>query len=285
MSQLLKAKPIVDELIAQLTEKTKVVSEKLGRKPKMVVILVGDNPASLSYIRNKQKKCEEVGAEFELIQMPESTDEQTFLSQINSLNDSDAVDGYIIQMPVPKQLKHLDLMNLVNPQKDIDGFHIQNVYHLYANDGVKALQPCTPKGIISMCEHYNIELEGKNVVIIGRSLIVGKPLFHLMSSKNATVTLCHSRTKDIEDICRRADIIVTALGQPKFLNENFLNDSGQQVIIDVGINSSNGKICGDSDFQNIQDKVSAITPVPGGVGPMTVISLISNLLDACENKA
>ena len=201
MSQLLKAKPIVDELIAQLTEKTKVVSEKLGRKPKMVVVLVGDNPASLSYIRNKQKKCEEVGAEFELIQMPESTEEQVFLTQINSLNDSDTVDGYIIQMPVPKQLKHLDLMNLVNPQKDIDGFHIQNVYHLYANDGVKALQPCTPKGIISMCEHYNIELEGKNVAIIGRSLIVGKPLFHLMSSKNATVTLCHSRTKNIEEIC------------------------------------------------------------------------------------
>ena len=157
-------------------------------------------------------------------------------------------------------------MNLVNPTKDIDGFHIKNVYHMYANDGVKALQPCTPKGIISMCEHYNIDLEGKNVVIIGRSLIVGKPLLHLMSSKNATTTLCHSRTRNIKEICKSADIIVTALGKPKFLNEEFLNDSGKQVVIDVGINSLNGKICGDSDFEKIQDKVSAITPVPGGVG-------------------
>jgi methylenetetrahydrofolate dehydrogenase (NADP+) / methenyltetrahydrofolate cyclohydrolase len=284
MTQLLKAKPLVESIISKLTDKTAVLTYKLGRKPKMVVVLVGDNPASLSYIRNKRKKCEQVGAEFELLQLEHSTSEETFVQTINKLNDSDDVDGFIIQMPVPEQLKHLELMNMVNPSKDIDGFHIQNIFHLYANDHKKALLPCTPKGIVKLCEFYNIKLEGKSVCIIGRSLIVGKPLLHLMSSKNATVTLCHSKTKNIKDITKRCDIIVTALGSPKFLDRTFLNDTKTQVLIDVGINSYNGKLCGDCDFENIKGHVAAITPVPGGVGPMTVISLISNLLSATSKK-
>lgn len=284
MTKILAAKPIVDELLIQLTDKTKKVTNLLGRKPKMAVVLVGNNPASLSYIKNKKQKCEEVGAEFQLVQLDENTSEEKFIIEIKNLNTDNAIDGFIIQMPVPKQLKHLDLMNMVNPVKDIDGFHIENIHHLYANDNKKALLPCTPKGIVKMCDFYGIELSGKNIIIIGRSLIVGKPLFHIMSNKDATVTLCHSKSKNIKELCKNADIIITAIGVAKFLTKDFINSNKNQTIIDVGMNTVDGKLCGDCDFENIKEHVNAITPVPGGVGPMTVISLISNLLNAADSR-
>ena len=282
MTKLLLAKPVVENAVSRLTTKC-LELKKRGLTPKMRVILVGNNPASRLYIRNKRKLCDKVGAEFELVEMASDADERSFTDEIKKMNDDEAITGCFVQLPVPKHLQHLDITGLINPIKDIDGFHGKNAMQIYKNES-SGFIPCTPKGIITLCKYYKIQLEGKHIVIIGRSLIVGKPLSLLLTNQNATVTLCHSKTVDIRKFTKQADIIISAVGSPCFLDKTYISDNNKQVVIDVGMNKDdNNKTCGDVDFDNIKDKVSAITPVPGGVGPLTVLSLIENLTEATEN--
>ena len=282
MSKLLIAKPIVDNSLEMLKEKSKLFKNS-GLVPKMGVILVGENQASLRYIRNKQKMCQKVGADFKLIQLPENTTVSDFLDTVSELNTDDSFTGCFIQLPVPKQLQGIDLASAISPDKDIDGFHANSSVSLYRNTK-DSFVPCTPKGILKMFAHYNIDPKGKNIVVIGRSYIVGKPLSLLLSNEDATVTLCHSQTKNLTDHTKRADIIVSAVGNPKYINKNYINKDKDQIIIDVGINlDQDGKLCGDVDFDDIHNDVAAITPVPGSIGPLTVLSLIENLFIATEN--
>jgi methylenetetrahydrofolate dehydrogenase (NADP+)/methenyltetrahydrofolate cyclohydrolase len=281
MSKLLIAKPIIDLSIEEL--KKDVLDLKIrGLAPKMGVILVGDNQASLSYIKNKRKMCHEIGAEFELFQLDSEISEKDFLNKVDALNNDPSFTGCFIQLPIPRQLQHLNTAMLIDPIKDIDGFHSNSTVSLYRNSG-DAFIPCTPKGILKMMEFYGISVEGKNITIIGRSFIVGKPLSLLLSNRDATVTLCHSKTKDLKKITKQADIIISAVGKAKYLDQSYINESSDQIIIDVGINKgSKGKLCGDVDFHKIKNLVSAITPVPGSVGPMTVLSLLENLIVATK---
>jgi methylenetetrahydrofolate dehydrogenase (NADP+) / methenyltetrahydrofolate cyclohydrolase len=282
-AQILAALPVVDHLKADLKSRVADLKSR-GVIPSMSVVLVGDNAASLSYIRNKKKLCEEVGADFNLVQFPTSISEKDFLLQLKKLNTDPSVHGIIIQLPVSDHLKKLDLANLVAPEKDIDGFHEDNTNAIYTGStNLKLMLPCTPKGVLYLLKHYGIELTGKHVVVIGRSLIVGKPLSMLLTNFDATVTLAHSKTKNLEEITKLADIIIAAIGKTHFIQASHLNPARKTVVIDVGMNTLNGKLTGDvaPDVLNV---AGAITPVPGGVGPMTVVSLIENLITATENK-
>lgn len=251
----------------------------------MCVVLVGDNPASLSYIRNKKKMCEEIGANFRLEHMPSEITREAFVERIEALNRDESIHGIIIQLPVSEQLKDLNLPNMVNPDKDIDGFHGFNTQKIYSGTkDLSLLLPCTPKGIVIMMRHYGIELKGKNVVVVGRSLIVGKPMSMLLTNFDATVTLAHSQTPDIKAFTREADIVIAAIGKAHYFDRSFFNPQKQTTVIDVGMNTLNGKLTGDVNFEDVKECVGAITPVPGGVGPMTVVSLIENLISAVELK-
>ncbi len=284
MSEILKANPIVETRSQELKSKCDELKNQ-GIEPFMKVILVGDNPASLSYIKNKKKLCEKVGAKFELIHLDATITEDDLIEVTQNINQDPLVHGCIIQLPLPSHLSHIDVSHLINPQKDIDGFHPENLYCAMVGD-FNGLLPCTPQGVLSLCDYYKIDLSGKNVVIIGRSMIVGKPLAILMTNRNATVTLCHSRTQNMKELTKKADIIVTAIGKANFLDSSFLNEKSNQYLIDVGINKYNGKLCGDINFTEVENKVKGVTPVPGGIGPLTVLSLIENLLKAAgRNEA
>lgn len=281
MFKLLTAKPIVDNTLENL--KTRCLQLKNGGlPPKMSIILVGNNPASLIYIKNKKRLCQKIGANFELIQLDESITSKKFLSVVDKVNSDSETTGCFVQLPIPKQLHYLDTSTLISPEKDIDGFHQNSSIDLYFNKE-KSFTPCTPKGIIKLLNHYKIKIPGKHIVIVGRSYIVGKPLSLLLSNLNATVTLCHSKTVNLKTHTRSADIIISATGMAQFLDETFVKDDKKQIIIDVGMNKApNKEICGDVDFHKVKDKVFAITPVPGGVGPLTVLSLLENLIIATE---
>jgi methylenetetrahydrofolate dehydrogenase (NADP+) / methenyltetrahydrofolate cyclohydrolase len=281
-AQILSAKPVVESIKQDLIRRCESLKRR-GIVPSMSVILVGDNPASLSYIRNKQRMCEEIGASFRLHQLSVDTPAKDFLDLIQSLNDDTATNGIIIQLPVSKKLQGLDLPNLVVPGKDIDGFHGYNTQFLYAGStDLRHLMPCTPKGIIRLLQHYGIEIAGKHAVVIGRSLIVGKPLSLLLSNFNATVTLAHSRTVELKALTRSADIIVAAIGRAHLLDATYFDPSKKTIVVDVGMNTLDGTLTGDVNQPAVKEVVSAMTPVPGGVGPMTVISLIDNLISATE---
>ncbi len=280
MTKILDAKSIIESKIDNLTQTCQLLKEQ-GLGPKLSVILVGENQASVLYVRNKERFCDRIGAEFELIKLPESISEKEFLSQLNRVNNDDSVTGCFVQLPVPKQLSHLDITQLINPEKDVDGFHLQTINDLYLNK-LDNFIPCTPKGIVTLLQENQITIEGKNVVIIGRSHIVGKPLSLLMQALNATVTLCHSKTKNIKEHTQLADIIISAVGIPHLITPDYINPTRKQVVIDVGMNKLAGKTVGDVDFEAVKDLTSAITPVPGGVGPMTVFSLMQNLLLSTE---
>jgi methylenetetrahydrofolate dehydrogenase (NADP+) / methenyltetrahydrofolate cyclohydrolase len=283
-AKILAAQPLVDEIKKDLKLRCDNLKSH-GVNPTMYVILVGDNPASLSYIRNKKRICEEVGATFHLLQLPTSISEADFLSEINRLNSDASVHGIIIQLPVTDHLKKLDLPNLVIPAKDIDGFHGENTQSIYkgTTDLRSNLLPCTPKGIIQLLKFYGVELTGAHAVVLGRSLIVGKPISMLLSNLNATVTLAHSQTRNLESITRTADILVSAIGKTHFVTKNHLDPLMKTVVIDVGMNTLHGKLTGDV-APEVREVAGAITPVPGGVGPMTVVSLIENLITATENQ-
>ncbi len=285
MAVLLKAQSLVDQRLPEMRRECQELTAR-GVHPKLVVVLVGENPASLSYIAKKRQLCEQVGALFELRQFPADIPVGTFKSAIDAINSDPLIHGCIIQLPVQGECASLPLESLVTPEKDVDGFHPANTAALYLGRlDPGALLPCTPKGVMALLRHYGIALAGKHVVVLGRSQIVGKPLSLLMNLADATVTMCHSRTPDLSLLTRQADIVVSAVGKAALLRAEHFDPTRKTVVVDVGMNkNSAGKLVGDVDFQTVEPLVGAITPVPGGVGPTTVLSLIENLLTAARNQ-
>ena len=285
MSQLLHSSSVKKLITKSLKSECKSLKEK-NIFPLLKVVLIGTDPASLIYTTNKKKFIEKIGGLCEIIFLDEKISEQKFLDVINEINANDSVHGCIIQLPLPKHLSHIDIGRLVAKEKDVDGFHPENLYSLLSNKvDQNSFISCTPKGILTLMQENQINVSGKNVVIVGRSMIVGKPLAMLLTNHNATVTLCHSHTENLKDLTRKCDILISAIGKANFIDKSFLSANQNQVIIDVGMNAdTQGQLCGDVNFANVVDHVFAITPVPGGVGPMTIVSLAQNLLQASKNK-
>ena len=279
MAELIDGKALAKKIRAEL----KLEVEKLkanGILPKLAVIMVGEDKASKVYVKNKSKACEEIGVEFEEFILSEDTKIEELLSLIEELNNRADVHGILLQSPIPKHLNINKAFNAIDYRKDVDGFNPVNVGKLVI--GEDTFISCTPLGVIRMLEEHGVEIEGKNAVVIGRSNIVGKPLAQCLLAKNATVTICHSRTKNIHQITNNADILVAALGKPKYIKEDMVKEGA--VVIDVGINrAEDGKLVGDVDFESVSQKASYITPVPGGVGPMTIAMLMNNVVKAAKN--
>ena len=268
------------EISASIRAEIKAETEKLGIKPGLAVILVGNDPASQVYVRNKNKACEEVGFYSEMYTLPEETSMDDLLGLIDQLNQSPQIHGILVQLPLPKHLDEEKVILAIDPSKDVDAFHPENVGKIMI--GNHSFLPCTPAGVMELIKRSGIEISGKECVVIGRSNIVGKPQAMLLLHENATVTICHSRTKDLPSVCSRADILVSAVGRAAFVTPDMVKDGA--VVIDVGINrNSEGKLCGDVDFDAVAPKTSYITPVPGGVGPMTITMLMKNTLTAAKN--
>jgi methylenetetrahydrofolate dehydrogenase (NADP+)/methenyltetrahydrofolate cyclohydrolase len=277
---IIDGKKVSNHIIENITTEVKSLKLKTERSPGLAVILVGDDPASAVYVRNKNKTCTKIGFQsFENI-LPSDTSELILLNLIDELNNNENVNGILVQLPLPKHISSHKILKAIKPEKDVDGFHLENVGRLVT--GNAAFKPCTPAGIIHLLDYYNIDLEGKNAVVLGRSNIVGKPVAFLLLEKNATVTICHSRTKDLSKITRQADVLIAAIGKPNFVTADMVKDDS--VIIDVGINRVDGKLVGDVDYQVVSNKVSLITPVPGGVGPMTIAMLMANTLQSFKNS-
>ena len=267
---------IKDDLKIQVDE-----MKKNGKEICLVVIQVGDDPASLTYVNQKRKACEYVGINSEIIKMPENVEQEVVIDVINELNYDDEVNGILVQLPLPKHLDTAYILSRIIHTKDVDGFTEINTGNMFL--GHKSLISCTPFGVLKILQHYNIDIAGKECVVVGRSNIVGKPMAMLLLQNDGTVTMCHSKTKNLKEICRRADILVCAIGKPKFFNREYIKDNA--VVIDVGIHRmDNGKLCGDVDFDYVKDIVSYITPVPGGVGAMTVAMLMHNCVEAAKNQ-
>lgn len=288
MVNLIDGKKLSEEILLNCKEKVEKLS--IGkRKPSLVVVTVGDDEASKVYVRNKQKACEKCSINFVNEIFSSSVSKEELSKKIKELNEDDAIDGIILQLPVPKEVMGVD--QEISIKKDVDGFNIYNLGNaLYGKKEEKKLEPCTPLGIMKMFEKYNIDLKGKHVVIIGRSNIVGKPLIGMLLNKDATVTSCNSHTINIKEITKQADILITAIGRAKLVDSSYIGDK-TNVIIDVGINrDENGKLCGDTDFKEIiniwenSKEEKFITPVPGGVGPMTVAMLINNVVSCYEKN-
>ena len=272
------------ELAAQIRAELRIENEELKKKKiqaKLAVILVGNDNASKVYVKNKSKACEDVGIEYEEILLDESTTMDKLLKIIDKLNERSDINGILLQSPIPKGLDIQKAFNRIKEEKDVDGFNPINAGKL--STGQDCFIPCTPLGIIKMLEKYNIEIAGKNAVVIGRSNIVGKPLAQCLLNKNATVTVCHSKTKNIKEITKQADILISAVGKLNMVTEDCIKDGA--VVIDVGMNrNEEGKLVGDVDFENVSKKASYITPVPGGVGPMTIAMLMNNVIKACKTQ-
>ena len=270
------------ELAAKIRLNLKEEVEKLKQEnifPKLAVIMVGNDKASEVYVRNKSKACNEIGIEFEEFLLPEETQREELLNLIQTLNERADIHGILLQSPIPKHLDIREAFNAIDYRKDVDGFHPINVGKLAI--GEDSFVSCTPAGVMRMLKEYDIEVQGKRAVVIGRSNIVGKPLAQLLLNANATVTTCHSKTQDIADIAKQADILVAALGKPKFVGKDMVKEGA--VVIDVGINrTEEGKLVGDVDFENVEPIASYITPVPGGVGPMTIAMLMENVVKAAK---
>ena len=280
MSEIIDGKNLAKEIRESLKVEANKLKEK-GIIPHLSVIMVGDNDASKVYVRNKSRACEEIGIEFKEYLLPNDTKQEELISLIEKLNKDKNVNGILLQSPIPKPLNIQEAFNTIDPKKDVDGFNPYNVGNLFiGQDGVI---PCTPYGIMKMFEKYNIEIDGRKVAIIGRSNIVGKPMAQCMLAKNATVTICHSRTRELKKELKDADIIISAAGKRNMVTEDMVKEGA--VIIDVGMNRNDeGKLCGDVDFEKLKEKASYITPVPGGVGPMTIAMLMSNVIKATKEQ-
>ena len=280
MAKIIDGKDLAKKIRINLKNEVSEL-KRIGINPKLAVIMVGEDKASKVYVKNKSKACEEIGIQYEEFLMNENTTMKELLELIENLNNRSDIHGILLQSPIPKNLYINEAFNKINYKKDVDGFNPINVGKL--SIGEDCFISCTPFGIVKMLEEYEIDIKGKNVVIIGRSNIVGKPLIQCMLRKDATVTVCHSKTQNIEEYTKKADIIIVAIGKAKFLEADMVKDGA--VIIDVGINrNSEGKLVGDVDFENVEKKVSYITPVPGGVGPMTIAMLMENVVKAAKNK-
>ena len=276
-AQILDGKAMSDELRAKIAERVASL-KKQGVTPGLAVILVGHDPASEIYVRNKGKGCEETGIYSRTIHLPEDTTQEELNSEIEKLNKDPAIHGILVQLPLPKQLDEQDTLAKILPEKDVDGFHLINAGHMLT--GTEGVIACTPRGALHMIKQTGIDLNGKEAVVIGRSNIVGKPMAMLLLRENCTVTICHSRTKNLAEHTRRADILVAAVGRARFVTADMVKAGA--VVIDVGINRVDGKVCGDVDFENVKEKASWITPVPGGVGKMTITMLLDNTVEAAE---
>lgn len=273
MAILIKGKELSQKILENIRQE--VLS--LDKKPGLAVIIVGSNPASKVYVSKKKDATESAGMNSFVIELDENTSQKELENKINELNKNPKVNAILVQLPLPKHINTYDIIEKILPEKDVDGFHPLNVGKLTIGLSPSAIS-CTPAGIVKLLEEYNIELDGKNAVIAGRSNIVGKPLSLLLLEKNATVTICHSRTKNLKELASQADILIAAIGKPKFITQDFVKKGA--VVIDVGINrDENGKLVGDVDFANVEPKASYITPVPGGVGPMTIAMLLQNTLN------
>ncbi len=274
---------IIDGKAISAAVKERVKNEVSELKAKgisvgLAVIIVGENPASKVYVANKKKACEALGIISEEYALPENTTEDELLNLINELNNKKSINGILCQLPLPRHLDEKIIINSILPEKDVDAFHPHNVGRIMIGD--YDFVPCTPAGIMEMLSYENIDVEGKTCVVIGRSNIVGKPMGMLMLHKNGTVTICHSKTKNLKEVCRKADILVAAVGKAGFVTADMVKDGA--VVIDVGMNRENGRLCGDVDYEAVKEKTSAITPVPGGVGPMTIAMLMQNTLTAAK---
>ncbi|MBQ8902348.1 MAG: bifunctional methylenetetrahydrofolate dehydrogenase/methenyltetrahydrofolate cyclohydrolase [Bacilli bacterium] len=273
---LLDGKKLSNEIIENIKEEINSKNIEIG----FAVIWVGNDEASSVYVKNKLKKCEYVGIKTELFHLDENVSEKELINLINELNDRNDINGILLQSPVPKHINITNCFNSIDYKKDIDGFSNISVGNLYLGSPYHV--SCTPKGIIKLLDNYNIDLDGKNVCLINRSNIVGKPLFHLLIERNATVTMCHSKTIDLKEFTKNADIVISAVGKPNFIKADMVKED--VVIIDVGISRIDGKVVGDVDFAEVSKKASYITPVPGGVGPMTIAMVLENILDTLREE-
>jgi methylenetetrahydrofolate dehydrogenase (NADP+)/methenyltetrahydrofolate cyclohydrolase len=270
------------ELSLELKEtlKENIKKLKINRVPTLAVILVGDDPASKSYVKGKDKACNAVGMHSIMIYLDADIEEEFLIKKIKELNEDDNVDGILVQLPLPKGLDESLVLDNIDPNKDVDGLHRVNVGKLYL--GEPGFVPCTPRGIIELLKKMEVSIEGKHAVVIGRSKLVGLPVSKLLLNENASVTICHSRTKNLKEICKTADILVVAVGKPKMINADYVKEDA--YVIDVGVNRVDGKLCGDCDFDSIVNKCAAITPVPKGVGPMTITMLLYNTFDSFKKR-
>ena len=274
-------KGIAQKTLAYIEKEHKLLKDKYGRAAGLAVIMAGDNPASEIYVKNKIKACETAGIYSRTIKIDENVTEKDLIEEIEKLNKDDKIDGILVQLPLPAHIDELKIINAISPEKDVDGFHSVNLGKMIIGDKTGFL-PCTPYGIMQLLDEYGIDPAGKDTVIIGRSNIVGKPAAILFIEKSATVQVCNTKTKNIKDKIRNADIVIAAVGVPNFIKGDDIKEGA--VVIDVGINRVNGKLCGDVDYEEVSEKAGYITPVPGGVGPMTIASLIKNTFKSYVNK-
>ena len=278
MAKIIDGKAISLMIKDEVKEKVSKLKEA-GKEVSLAVILVGDDPASAVYVGNKKKACEYTGIKSVSYELPAETSEAELLSLIDKLNKDDAINGILCQLPLPGHINEDAVIRAISPEKDVDGFHPETVGKMVI--GEKGYLPCTPAGVIQLLKKSNIDIEGKECVVVGRSNIVGKPMSLLLLRENGTVTICHSRTKNLKDVCKRADILVVAIGKPKFINEEYVKEGA--TVIDVGIHRmENGKLCGDVDYEKVEPVAGYITPVPGGVGPMTIAMLMNNCASSVE---
>jgi methylenetetrahydrofolate dehydrogenase (NADP+) / methenyltetrahydrofolate cyclohydrolase len=273
---LIDGKKVSAEIRDRLKQETEELKKKTGRTPGLATVLVGDDPASAVYVRNKNKICNELGFQSFGKNLSEQTTEAELMSLINDLNGNDEVNGILVQLPLPNHIDSEKILLSIDPEKDVDGFHPINVGKLAIGNAL--LTPCTPTGVIALLDYYGIEISGKHAVVLGRSNIVGKPVANLLLQRHATVTICHSKTKNLEEVTRQADILIAAVGRPHFVTANMVSQN--TVVIDVGINRVDGKLTGDVDYDPVSEIADFITPVPGGVGPMTIALLMENTLKA-----
>ena len=278
---IIDGKALSDKILKEIENEHSELQAKVGRKAGLAVIIVGENPASQIYVRNKIRACERVGFHSETIRFDENITEENLLLEIEKLNNDSNIDGILVQLPIPKHINELKVINAISAEKDVDGFHTTNIGKMMIGDETGFL-PCTPAGVIQMFEEYNIDLEGKDVLVIGQSNIVGKPMTLLLINKRATVQVCNSKTKNLPEKLQKADVVVAAAGSPKLVKGSDVKEG--VVVIDIGINRVDGKICGDVDFEEVSQKASYITPVPGGVGPMTIAMLIKNTFKSYKQK-
>lgn len=277
---LIDGKKVSGEIRNRLADEIQELKKKAGKTPGLATVLVGDDPASAVYVRNKNKICGELGFQSFEQKLSADTSEQKLLQLVGELNSNKDVHGILVQLPLPDQIDSEKILQAIDPKKDVDGFHPVNVGKLVVGNAL--LTPCTPTGIIALLDRYDIEISGKHAVIIGRSNIVGKPVSMLLLHRNATITICHSRTQNLEEVTRSADILVAAVGRANFVTDEMVSEG--TVVIDVGINRVDGKLTGDVDFEPVSKKASHITPVPGGVGPMTIALLMENTLKAFKES-
>lgn len=282
MAQIIDGKAIAAKVKAQVKEEAAALVRERGLTPGLAVVLVGDNSASKVYVRNKERACKEVGFVSRKYVLPEDTSQEELLALIDALNGDSAVHGILVQLPLPGHLDEKAVIARIRPEKDVDAFHVENAGRILLGD--YGFLPCTPAGILTLLKESGIAIQGKECVVVGRSNIVGKPMALMMLGENATVTVCHSRTENLAEVTRRADILIVAIGRAKFVTVDMVKEGA--VVIDVGMDrDEEGKLCGDVDFDTVEQKASYITPVPGGVGPMTIATLMRNTLTAAQRAA